>query len=237
MVIKAEGLVLKCFPYSDSSLIARVFTRQHGLVSFMIPGGRNNRNKSGNLLQPTHLLAFEMYWKEQSNFQKLKECRALTIYSELYNDFSRKAIALFMCEVLSSLLEEKEQNEELFNFMQYSLQELDVAKEVSALYPSIFLLSLSNVLGFYPAVSTTGDGDFFDVENGVFTESGVHTLNPASSRAMKALLTAHYHGQPYPVTAKDNRTELLQGLLEYYRWHIAGFRQMKSPELLHILLA
>lgn len=237
MLIKAEGLVLKCFPYSDTSLIAKIFTREHGLVSIIVPGGRNSRNRTGNLMQPTQLLELDMYWKEQSNFQKIKECRALTIYSGLYADFSRKAIALFMCEVLSALLEEKEQNEELFNFVQYSLQELDEAPHVPALYPSVFLLSLSNVLGFYPSNGDGETGNLFDLENGVFTAGGSHTLSSSTSSALRSLLSAHQSGLPYPVPDSETRTALLQGLIDYFRWHFPGFRQVKTPGLLHILLA
>lgn len=113
--------VFRYFPHCKN-IYPRTRTGEHNSTR-----GRNSRNRTGNLMQPTQLLELDMYWKEQSNFQKIKECRALTIYSGLYADFSRKAIALFMCEVLSALLEEKEQNEELFNFVQYSLQELDEA--------------------------------------------------------------------------------------------------------------
>jgi len=237
MIIKTEGLVLKCFPYSDTSLIAKVFTRQQGLVSFLIPGGRNSKNRTGNLLQPTHLVAFEMYWREQRNFQKLNDCRALTIYKSLFTDFSRKAIALFICEILAASLPEKEQNEELFNFVLYSMQELDEAEHIPAIYPSVFLLSMSNVLGFYPSTIMPEESTYFDMENGAFVSSGTHLLDKGTSASLKQLLEAHSSGNSYLPVSSEKRADLLHGLLDYYRWHVPGFKQVRSPELLHLLLA
>ncbi|HRB69903.1 MAG TPA: DNA repair protein RecO, partial [Chitinophagales bacterium] len=74
MLDKTEGIVLKTTKYSESSLIVKIFTKKHGLLSFMVQGVRSSKNKQkGNILQPLNCLNLEIYLKEQRNLNKLKE--------------------------------------------------------------------------------------------------------------------------------------------------------------------
>ncbi len=53
MLLSTPGLVLHTTPYGESSVVAKVFTRQLGVRSYIIKGVRNGRSRvKQNLMQP-----------------------------------------------------------------------------------------------------------------------------------------------------------------------------------------
>ena len=57
MLATTQGFVFRTTPYSETSVIAKIFTLHYGIMSFMIKGVRSSkgRNKQ-NLLQPLSYL-------------------------------------------------------------------------------------------------------------------------------------------------------------------------------------
>ena len=64
MIVKTEGLVLKQINFSENSLILKIFTREYGLLSFMIKGAKSGKNKSYGILRPMSFLNVVFYFKE-----------------------------------------------------------------------------------------------------------------------------------------------------------------------------
>src|SRR3982750_1254339 len=50
--LKDCGFLLRKIPYSESSFILKVFTREHGLVSFMAKGAKRQNSRLHGLLEP-----------------------------------------------------------------------------------------------------------------------------------------------------------------------------------------
>ena len=74
MLDKTEGIVLKTVKYSESSVIATIFTKKFGSLSFIVQGLRSTKNKQkGNLIQSGNILQLEIYLKEQRNLNRIKE--------------------------------------------------------------------------------------------------------------------------------------------------------------------
>jgi DNA repair protein RecO (recombination protein O) len=48
MFIQTPAIVLKSFPYSDTSIIARCFTLEKGKISFIIKGARSKKSGKEN---------------------------------------------------------------------------------------------------------------------------------------------------------------------------------------------
>ena len=66
--------MLHTTPYSESSVVAKVFTRQLGVRSYIIKGvrGRGGRVKQ-NLLQPLSSLDMVVYNNEKTDLNYIKE--------------------------------------------------------------------------------------------------------------------------------------------------------------------
>lgn len=236
MLQKTEGIVLKTLKYSESSVITRIFTREYGEYSFIVPGVRGSRNKSkGNLFQPLQILELDLYYHPHKSLLKLKEYRPGHIYSHLYSDMIRQSIAVFALEVLSKCIHEHEVNEPMYDFFRAFLMGTDTAPENDSMSPQTFLLNISNILGFMPYIEVPfEDRPYFNLESGIFEKQPSHTQ--LSLDRHEALLMFEFLDGRYAHFTKNDRIKVLDIFLTYFRIHIPNFRQITSLEILQQVL-
>ena len=76
-MLSTPGLVLHTSPYSESSVVVKVFTRQLGLRSYIIKGVRGPRGRvKQNLLQPLSSLDMVVYDNDKTDLNYVKELSA-----------------------------------------------------------------------------------------------------------------------------------------------------------------
>ncbi|MDB5227952.1 MAG: recO [Bacteroidota bacterium] len=239
MLDRTEGIILKTTKYSESSVIAKIFTKKYGLLSFIIPGIRSAKNKQkGNLFQPLNLLNLEIYLKENRNLNRLKEYATNYIYKNLHHDFSKQSIALFCIELTSKCIKEHEVNERLYNYLSLFLIELDQQDDGIENKPLFFLLETASILGFEPSMHNILDGNYFNMESGLFENtfgSTQNSLDAHETTILKRLMAVYYEKNEVKLTNAERKL-LLNKLLLYFRWHIADFTEMRSPAILHEVL-
>ena len=102
------------------------------------------------------------------------KCRSLKEFSvsyapyDIYSNIKKSCVAIFLGEVLTSVLKEESPHEDMFDFIEESIIYFDKCKEGYANFHIAFLAGLSSFLGFEPAVRTNQDDAFFDMKNGIF---------------------------------------------------------------------
>ena len=79
MIANTQGFVLRTIPYSESSVIAKIFTQHNGLQSFIIKGVRSakGRNKQ-NMLQPLSYIDFTFYQNSKAEIKYIKESMSIS---------------------------------------------------------------------------------------------------------------------------------------------------------------
>lgn len=235
MLEKSEGLVIKTTRYSESSVIARIFTREFGWLNFHIPGVRSSKNKSkGNLFQPLQYLEMDIYHHPGKNLMKIKDYRPGYIYRKLPFDMIRQSVAIFMLEVLSKCIHEEERNPLLYDFVRQQLIQLDEDERLDLMMPATFLLQLSTILGFQPLASDRDQAEYFHLEDGHFNEMAGHpemTLDLKTSGVLKRILN-----DPSSVLTSQERQLLVDGFIRYFQIHIPGFKQPTSLDILRQVL-
>lgn len=235
MLEKSEGLVIKTTRYSESSVIARIFTREFGWLNFHIPGVRSSKNKSkGNLFQPLQYLEMDIYHHPGKNLMKIKDYRPGYIYRKLPFDMIRQSVAIFMLEVLSKCIHEEERNPLLYDFVRQQLIQLDEDERLDLMMPATFLLQLSTILGFQPLASDRDQAEYFHLEDGHFDEMAGHpemTLDIKTSEVLKRILN-----DSSSVLTSQERQMLVDGFIRYFQIHIPGFKQPTSLDILRQVL-
>jgi len=232
MLEKTTGIVLKTYKYSETSLIAKVFTRRFGLLSFLVPGIRSSKSGKGNLLQPGQLLDIDLYHRENKNFQRFKEFKVAYIPKEIHLNISKFSVLTFLIELTVRLVNEKEENEGLFDHVFESIIEIDT-KDIPAIFPISQLLSISNIMGFQPANNFNSTCRFFNLGEGLFQDGHFQhgeILNENGSLLIHKLLNGEIK------FTKEERGKMLDDLITYYRLHIPGFKELRSVEVLHEIL-
>lgn len=238
MLDKTEGIVIRTTKYSESSVIASIFTKKYGLLSFIIPGIRSNKTKQkGNILQPLNILNLEIYLKEQRNLNRIKEYTPGYIYKNLSIDFAKQSVAIFCIELISKCVKEHEVNERLYNYLSLFLTELDQETESIENKPLFFLLETASVLGFEPSLQNILQGIYFNLESGRFEDSiaSANVLDANETTMLKKLMAVYYEKNELKLTAAERKI-LLDKMLLYFRWHIADFTSLKSPGVLSEVL-
>jgi DNA repair protein RecO (recombination protein O) len=236
MIEKTRGIVLHQIKYSDSGIVAWLYTRKFGRQSFMVRGIRNRKSGKHNVFfQPMSVLDLVIYFKETRGMQTLKEFSVSYIPSDIWFNVKKSSVAIFLGEVLASVLKEETPNEDLFDFLERSVIYFDRCNEGYANFHIAFLAGLSSYLGFEPGPRSSGAGRYFDMLNGVFVSSPPDHGNYANeeiSEILAAFFSSSYENINRIVLTGSLRNEVLETFVKYYSIHLPGLKRVKSLEVL-----
>lgn len=236
MQVKTKGIVLHQLKYSDSSIIATIYTNTHGRLSFLLQGARKARSKiPANLFQPLFLVELEMYYKNTRQLQKVKEAGNSFPFQSIPYDFRKRTIALFLGEILYKTLNEEESNPFLFDFIYNHIKTLDLKEKGLSNFHIYFMVHLTKHLGFFPQDNYDDAHPYFDLKNGKFVQikpNHQQFMDAAESSYFCRFLTHsgnQHEGFHVPRKIKQN---VLERLLDFYQIHNAGISNIKSYEVL-----
>ena len=235
MQVTTKALILSAIKYGDTSLIVKAFTASDGIKSYLLRGVLTS--KKGKLktayFQPLTQLEIVANHRNKGTLESIREAKVYYHYQTLYAEMSKNAMTLFLAELLSNSIREEEQNLPLFNYLEASLQWLDMHQDI-ANFHLFFMLSLSRYLGFFPDVNEL-DQPYFDLLEGEFTS--VESLNPTMRGEnlyfFKSFLGTNFDAINFIKMKKSNRQELLKSLILYFELHLQGFRKPKSLAVLN----
>jgi DNA repair protein RecO (recombination protein O) len=127
-------------------------------------------------------------------------------------------------------IHEEEENEALFTYLETALLWLD-AHDDMANFHLIFLLEATKYLGFYPDI-TDNDLPYFEMTEGVFTPfHAISSLSQHETQLFKKLLSLKFESDLKTFHVIE-RQLLLKILIDYYSFHLEGFRKPKSLDVL-----
>lgn len=120
MLIPTQGLVLHTSPYSESSLIVKVFTERLGVRSYIVKGARKPSSRVRQaLLQPLSWLDMVVYDNPRTSLNYIKEYTPMMPTAA--TDAVSNALLFFMDELLYRTLREGEAMPELFRYVAEAL--------------------------------------------------------------------------------------------------------------------
>lgn len=244
MLHATRGIVFHTVRYAETSLIAKVYTSEFGLRSYIVKGVHTSHpGFKAALFQPLSLLEMVVYNKERNSLQTIKELQLCHPYQSIHIDIRKSAIALFLCELAYKAIREEEPNRELFDFLWNSCIELDQVEGPVSQYHLIFSLRLMHHLGIFPQRNLTPQTAIFNLREGVFQATlpgHVHYLDETDSALFHQLLSVTSDAKvafPKGTLSPRKRDQLLETILLYYKLHLPGFRDLQSHHILHTVLS
>ena len=154
---KTYGIVLKTFPYRESSSIVCLYTEKWGLKSFIIKGGRKKNAKVKSLIfQPLQIVNIEAYLNHRHALSLIKEAGIKENLNRIYCEIIRTSLAFFITEIILLSLQEGAPEEKLFRFLYESVLKLNcLEKQDLKDFHLYFLYHFAKILGFEaPFLST-----------------------------------------------------------------------------------
>jgi len=228
-----KGLLISRIPYSETSLIVKCFTQNHGLKAFLFPGAKK---KNAHVMMPLAPLEFTYYQRNDSQLGKMTEAQLFYTFMDLPFHPIKSGIVFFMAEMLQNVLHDDVKDTPLFEFIVDELKWLDHTTEFTN-YPIYWLLELTQHLGFYPLV-VDENGIYFDLEDGQFVSFAPRNHTSQQSETVN-LLREIIGDTKEEILAlnvsKTDRKKLMNLFFDYYRFHIPNFKELKSIEVIESL--
>ena len=234
-MITTRGIVLRTVRYSETSIIADIYTEARGMQSYYLPGVRSEKARiKAGLFQVMTVLEMVASTRDDKHLQRITEVRPALFYTGIPFEVRKGAIALFLAEIVRKTVREIEPNPPLFTFLLENLAFLDAAPRFSNLHLH-FLVHFSAFLGILPGGDYSPETPCFDLKEGLFVplQSPLpHLLGPQPSALLYQLLeTGLPEAQDIPV-GKTGRNELLAALIQYYRIQLDYLPDIQS----HLIL-
>ena len=239
MLLKTEGIVLGVSSYSDTYSIARVFTREFGRVSYLLPKARGRRAKiKSSLFFPLSLLRMEVEHLPLRDIHRLKDTERLVPLYDLCTDMTKVSLAFFLAEFLSHVLRESDRNEHTFDFVRNSIETLEAAHKGLANFHLAFMVGLTRFLGIYPNMDNGEESRYIDMLHGEYVNRvppHPHYLKQQEGAYLHLLQRVNYHNMHRLRLSRDDRNLIVDRLLTYYRLHLYDFPRLKSLDVLREL--
>jgi len=146
---KAQGIVLNKRDLRETSIIADFYTKEFGKISGILKGIRTEPEKFASNLEPFSLNEIIFYRKTNSSLHLVSQADKLDNFTLVRQSIERTSTAGFMVELINSIMQPEDKNEEVFNLALASLKELETNYNPEKI-ATIFKIKMLSLSGFKP---------------------------------------------------------------------------------------
>ena len=145
---------------------------------------------------------------------------------------------MFLSEILSSSIQEEEENTVLFEYLETAFLWLDAHDKI-ANFHLLFLLNLTRFLGFYPDLVDQQTTTSFNLAEGSFSNgfTDKNAIVKTNLVLFKTLLGINFDEIEEVLFSKQERQALLQIIIRYFELHLDGFKKPKSLTILETIFS
>lgn len=232
MLVKTKAIVISTLRYQEKGLVVKCFTESDGIKSYYIRDAFSSKKSAQKTVyfRPLSILELEASHRNKGTLEYFKEAALAHPYFTINTDIVKTSIAIFVAEMLHNCIKEEEKNPALYAFLETALLWLDGHDEASNFH-LILLLEISKFLGFYPEAAKQSY-PFFEMTEGIFVQyQSISCLSEAETLLLKRLMPLKFDNS-IKIFHVTERQALLKILLDYYAFHLDGFRRPKSVEVL-----
>jgi DNA repair protein RecO (recombination protein O) len=232
LLVKTKAIVISSLKFKEKSVIVKCFTQSSGLKSYFVRDVFSSRKASQKMayFQPLTILEVEAVHKNKGTLENFKEVKIAFPFHSIHCDIYKSTMVLFLSEILHHSIHEEEKNESLFVFLEAALHWLDSHDQIVNFH-LILMLETTKYLGFYPDVSDA-DLPFFEMNEGVFTAfHAISSLTEHETNLFRKLIALKFDTDQKTFHVVE-RQLLLKILIDYYSFHLDGFKRPKSLEVL-----
>ena len=241
MLYETKGIFLHSIKYSETSMIIKVYTESFGIKSYLLKGAYRKKSAiKANIFNPLCNLNIIGYTNKNSQLNFVKEISVSNLLVKSYGNIYKSSILLFLNEMLYNCLKEGEINKDLYEYILDSLFKLEEKEDEYFNFHLAFLVNLTMFLGIQPQNNYSEHYRFFNFQEGVFEnmqKPGQTESNQKINKLFSLLLDINYENLDVFRINSSERRELLNFVIEYYKRHISGFKDIKSHKILETILS
>lgn len=233
MLVKTEGIIFQNIKYADKKSILKIYTKDYGLVTCnaIISSAKSSKTKPA-FVSPLSQVEICFTNKQNRDVQQLTDIRLLTVYKNIHLNYNKLAISQFLIEVLNKCIKEENGNIKMFDFICETFNTLDNCEKEVSNFHIYFLFDLCHYLGINPLNNYSIQSCFFNTLEGRFSESALSFPMGFNQAQSNLFLRLFPEFRKEEVFKKNEKTELLDCLIAYYKMQISGFSDLKSYQVL-----
>jgi len=125
LITNSNAIVLKRFPYGESSTIARCFVRNNGKLSFIVHGARRKKSPRSAHFQPINCLDLVYYYKPSKNLQTISKSSFSNTWKNISQNFKKITFSMALLELTDKCLSENDPHADLYDELFYALKSID----------------------------------------------------------------------------------------------------------------
>ncbi|MEE8340937.1 MAG: DNA repair protein RecO [Candidatus Neomarinimicrobiota bacterium] len=223
MIINTPAVVLRSFPYGETSIIARCYTRDHGKVSVIVKGARRKKSPMAAYFQSMNYLDIVYYFRETRSLQALSKASFIEIWSELNQDLKKIAYGLAVIELTEKTNTEHDPHPELFDELVAVLKALNRSDLRLNLIFWYFQIKLLTILGFKPDFQQREQGNI-KFPNPFAGPNSEKILEDISINSIDSISNITAMGK--------DRKAISEYLAAFMSYHFEGLDKLKSFSVL-----
>ena len=221
MIIDTSAIVLKTFPYGETSLISRCFTKEKGKVSFIIRGAQSKKNLTAPYFQPLSFIQIIYNENEKRDLQIVSKVHFIKIWLKIPYSLKKMTLLQSILEITDFSLEINDPHSELFE----SLIEVINFYEYDRIKSSL-------AFWYYESVILSEMGFRIDLEDNDFELKGYDTSNLNDGGQCKYILQNLIEKRFEKISFEEISPREKKLISNYLHnklcYHIEGFDRLKS---------
>lgn len=243
MQVDTPAIVLKIMNYSESSIIARIFTRDLGYRSYIINGiRRKKQSQKSALYRPMNIIRLIAFDKNPEKLQRIKESTYEVRYEDLPFNVRKSAIGFFCIEILTNCLKDLVPHQELFDFVSMFYKELDEAEMPKANYYLFFAVKIYAFMGVSPVNNYSELNNLFNIQKAQFTKEDYRSISEYQSNEKTSFLLSQFLESDWTnfnniSVSRAEAKQLLNVIIKYFKYHIENFKDLKSLSVLETIFS
>lgn len=217
-----KAIILKSLPYSEQQQIMHVYSAERGYMQLITPMALFKR-KNNHAMQCMQIVEIEYFPNERGGLHKLKSVSSLVNTSSIYFDVFKMNIALLWGEILDLVLRHSDPNEDVFEYVRYSVEYLNTSQEDIANFNLLFLFRLSKIMGFGIDTDSFRPDYVFNINDGCFYPAGApenYYTGPHSARIIRELCVCPLESLKDIPLNQQSRKILLDIALLFLGFHL-----------------
>jgi DNA repair protein RecO len=237
MIETSKIIVLRCIDYQESSRIITALSQSHGKLSLIAKGVKKPKNKLAGVIEVGNILDVNYYYKPSRNIQTLSEASISYQSLNFRKDFERASILYSSLELISQLVHENEENDQMFSFVFNFINWLG---EVENTHPSIFAyvqLRLAQLIGvgLIDQTSINSETVYLNISSGTLDVTPDTELAYKLTAKQALFLKKGVYSKNSEIftigLANSELKQLIHHLDVYFKYHIDGYKDRRSDTI------
>jgi DNA repair protein RecO (recombination protein O) len=219
MIVNTTAIVLKTFPYGETSLISRCFTKEKGKISFIIKGAQSKKNLLSPYFQPLSYIQIIYNENAKRELQIISKVNFVNIWLKIPNSLKKMTLLQSILEITDFTLEKNDPHPGLFNILIEAINYFENNQFKENLIFWFYECELLSELGFRIDLKNN-EGNKYDITSS--------KIEGESLIILKHLLNKSIEQVKFDKVLKKDRKIISNYLYQQLCYNLDGFDRLKS---------